>query len=72
LSQAQRTSDVPAAQVFVDKGYLKGAPGDAINALLCAAAHNLRKILAKLRLLHVQWGLTCPQFPCHSFFQIAG
>jgi transposase, IS5 family len=109
LEQAQRTSGVHAAQVFVDKGYrghdcnsdtcqvyisgakrgitpslkrklkrrnaiepvighmksdtrlsrnfLKGAHGDAINALLCAAAHNLRKILAKLRLLCAQWGI---------------
>jgi transposase, IS5 family len=109
LEQAQRTSGVHAAQVFVDKGYrshgcssdtcqvfisgakrgitpslrrklkrrnaiepvighlksdtrmarnfLKGAHGDAINALLCAAAHNLRKILAKLRLLCDQWGI---------------
>jgi transposase, IS5 family len=110
LEQAQRTSGVHAAQVFVDKGYkghgcnsdtcqvfisgakrgitpslkrklkrrnaiepvighlksdtrmarnfLKGAHGDAINALLCAAAHNLRKILAKLRLLCAQWGIS--------------
>jgi transposase, IS5 family len=109
LDQAQRTSGVHAAQVFVDRGYrghdcnsetckvfisgakrgitpalkrklkrrnaiepvighlksdtrlsrnfLKGAGGDAINALLCAAAHNLRKILAKLRLLCAQWGI---------------
>jgi transposase, IS5 family len=110
LEQAQRTSGVHAAQVFVDKGYrshgcssdtcqvfisgakrgitpslrsklkrrnaiepvighlksdtrlsrnfLKGAHGDAINALLCAAAHNLRKILAKLRLLCAQWEIS--------------
>jgi transposase, IS5 family len=109
VEQAQRTSGVWPAQVFVDKGYkghgcssdscqvfisgakrgitpslkrklkrrnaiepvighlksdtrlsrnfLKGAHGDAINALLCAAAHNLRKILAKLRLLCVKWGI---------------
>jgi transposase, IS5 family len=109
LEQAERTSGVHAAQVFVDRGYrghdcnsetckvfisgakrgitpalkrklkrrnaiepvighlksdsrmsrnfLKGASGDAINALLCAAAHNLRKILAKLRLLCAQWGI---------------
>jgi transposase, IS5 family len=38
------------------RNFLKGGHGDAINALLCAAAHNLRKILAKLRLLCAQVG----------------
>jgi transposase, IS5 family len=37
------------------RNFLKGAHGDAINALLCAAAHNLRKILNKLRLFWAQW-----------------
>jgi transposase, IS5 family len=32
------------------RNFLKGSHGDAINALLCAAAHNLGKILNKLRL----------------------
>jgi transposase, IS5 family len=41
----------------MSRNFLKGASGDAINALLCAAAHNLRKILAKLRLLCAQWGI---------------
>jgi transposase, IS5 family len=36
------------------RNFLKGSHGDAINALLCAAAHNLRKILNKLRLFWVQ------------------
>lgn len=110
LGQAQSTSGVPAAQVFVDKGYkghgyntdtckvlisgskrgitaslkrklkrrnaiepvighlksdtrllrnfLKGVSGDAINALLCTAARNVRKILAKLRLLCAQWEIS--------------
>jgi IS5 family transposase len=40
----------------LSRNFLKGAQGDAINALLCAAAHNLRKILAKLRLLCAQMG----------------
>jgi len=31
--------------------YLKGAVGDAINVVMVAAGHNLRKILNKLRLL---------------------
>lgn len=38
------------------RNFLKGTNGDAINALLCAAAHNLRKILTKLRLLCAQMG----------------
>ena len=30
---------------------LKGALGDALHAVMCGAGHNLRMILAKLRLL---------------------
>jgi transposase, IS5 family len=41
----------------MSRNFLKGTRGDAINALLCAAAHNLRKILKKLRLLCAQWGI---------------
>jgi transposase, IS5 family len=37
------------------RNFLKGTSGDAINALLCAAAHNLRKILNKLRLFWAAW-----------------
>ena len=33
------------------RNFLKGAAGDAMNALLCAAGHNLRKILHQLALL---------------------
>lgn len=33
------------------RNFLKGAEGDAINALLCGAGHNLRKILRRLALL---------------------
>ena len=36
------------------RNFLKGANGDAVNALLCACAHNLRKILNKLRLFCAQ------------------
>lgn len=32
------------------RNFLKGAEGDAMNALLCGAGHNLRKILRKLAL----------------------
>ncbi|BCT69125.1 IS5 family transposase [Nitrosospira sp. NRS527] len=33
------------------RNFLKGAQGDAMNALLCGAGHNLRKILRRLALL---------------------
>jgi IS5 family transposase len=36
------------------RNFLKGAAGDAINALLCGAGHNLRKILRQLALLFAQ------------------
>jgi transposase, IS5 family len=42
----------------LSRNFLEGTHGDAINALLCAAAHNLRKILTKLRLLCAQWGIS--------------
>jgi IS5 family transposase len=34
------------------RNFLKGVAGDAMNALLCGAGHNLRKILRKLRLFY--------------------
>jgi IS5 family transposase len=34
------------------RNWLKGALGDAINAVLCGAGHNLRMILRKLRLFY--------------------
>lgn len=37
---------------------LKGALGDALHAVMCGAGHNLRLILAALRLLCAQFGLT--------------
>jgi IS5 family transposase len=37
----------------LDRNYLLGTDGDAINALLAAAGHNLRLILARLGLLFV-------------------
>jgi len=33
------------------RNFLKGIQGEAINAILCGAGHNLRKILARLRAL---------------------
>jgi IS5 family transposase len=35
------------------RNWLKGVLGDAQNAILCAAGHNLRKILAYLRRLFI-------------------
>ena len=37
------------------RNYLKGAIGDAFNALLCAIGHNIRLILRKIRSLFVQF-----------------
>lgn len=34
---------------LLGRNFLKGMQGDAINAILCGAGHNLRKILARLR-----------------------
>lgn len=43
------------------RNFLKGMQGDAMNAILCGAGHNLRKILKKLRLLCAHRGITlCP------------
>lgn len=39
---------------------LKGALGDALHAVMCGAGHNLRLILAKLRLLAARFALTLP------------
>lgn len=44
------------------RNFLKGVEGDAMNALLCGAGHNMRKILKKLRLLCAQWGVMPTQF----------
>ncbi|WP_284616231.1 IS5 family transposase [Aquabacterium humicola] len=39
------------ADGLLDKNWLKGALGDAMHALLCGAGHNLRLVLAHLRVL---------------------
>jgi IS5 family transposase len=39
---------------------LKGALGDALHAVMCGAGHNLRMILAALRLCCARAGLTLP------------
>ena len=40
------------------RNFLKGVDGDAMNALLCGAGHNMRKILKKLRLFCAQFGIS--------------
>jgi transposase, IS5 family len=37
----------------LDRNWLKGTLGNAINAALCRAGHNLRMILRKLRCFYV-------------------
>jgi IS5 family transposase len=37
----------------LSRNFLKGTEGDAINAILCGAGHNLRKILRQLALFIV-------------------
>jgi IS5 family transposase len=36
---------------LLGRNFLKGVQGDAMNALLCGADHNMRKILAQIRAL---------------------
>lgn len=43
------------------RNFLKGIAGDAMNALLCGAGHNLRKILRRLALLCARFGLSLNQ-----------
>ena len=40
---------------------LKGALGDALHAVLCGAGHNLRLIIARMRLAAAPGKLGCPQ-----------
>ena len=39
------------ADGLLERNFRKGMKGDAINAVLCGSGHNLRKILARIRLL---------------------
>lgn len=43
------------------RNFLKGAVGDAMNALLCGAGHNLRKILRQLALLCARFRVSLNQ-----------
>ena len=51
----------------LDRNTLKGTTGDAMNALLVGAGHNLRLILRKLRLLFA-W---CWEWRSESIHQLA-
>ncbi|MGZ8957013.1 MAG: IS5/IS1182 family transposase, partial [Methylosarcina sp.] len=43
------------------RNYLKGQLGDAMNAVLCAAGHNIRLILRQLRIFWPEiWDAICP------------
>ncbi len=49
------------ADGLLGRNFLKGMKGDVINAVLCGASHNLRKILARIRLLCLDiWRLRMP------------
>lgn len=43
------------------RNFLKGMAGDAMNALLCGAGHNLRKILRQLALLCARFAISLKQ-----------
>lgn len=43
------------------RNFLKGIAGDAMNALLCGAGHNLRKILRRLALLCARFRISLDQ-----------
>lgn len=45
------------------RNFLKYVKGDAMNAPLCGAGHNLRKILRKLRFFYASLGLPLPSTP---------
>ena len=44
------------------RNFLKGVAGDAMNALLCGAGHNLRKILRQLALLCARFWISLNQW----------
>lgn len=49
------------ADGLLGRNFLKGTAGDAINAILCGAGHNLRKVLARVRLLCLEiWQVRTP------------
>lgn len=44
---------------------LKGAPGDALHEVMCGAGHNLRMILAALRLYCARFELSMQSITQH-------
>ena len=58
------------AEGHLDRNYLKGTIGDAINALMAGAGQNLRMLLEKLRLL-LAWLLGRTLAPRRSWLAIA-
>ena len=46
---------------LLGRNFHKGLAGDAMNAILCGAGHNLRKILAKVRFGLYRWAVACLQ-----------
>ena len=54
----------------LDRNYLKGTLGDAMNALLVGAGHNIRLLLRRLRLFFIPfWGAFDPAdtpHPCRA------
>ena len=48
---------------LLGRNFLKGMQGDAMNAFLCGAGHNLRKILAQVRLGLYRWAMAWVQGP---------
>jgi len=56
----------------MDRNYLKGSEGDAINAVLAAAGYNFRRLLAWLRLLLRAWLVSImPPHANHQSFSVA-
>ena len=43
------------------RNFLNGIAGDAMNALLCGAGHNLRKILRRLAFLYARFWISLDQ-----------
>lgn len=56
----------------LSRNFLKGIDGDAINALLCGAGYNMRKLLKKLRLFYAQYWGEVQRFFISLNFKIAG
>jgi IS5 family transposase len=45
------TSSAPKSEHRMGRNFLKGAHGDAVNAVLAAAGYNFRRLLARLAIL---------------------